>query len=195
MKIMLDHSAQSGTHSFVDRGPDFYATPPEAVRALLQVERLPPRVWDPASGRGGIAETLRAAGHEVHASDLRDRGCPNSRTGIDFLSEHCAPASVTCVVCNPPYKLAEQFVAHAIKLCPRVVMLLRLAFLESERRSPLLDHGLLARVCVFRNRLPMMHRHDWQGPRASSAIAFSWFTFDRNHQGPTILDRISWRQE
>ena len=32
------------------------------------------------------------------------------------------------------HPLAEQFVAHALDLCPRVVMLLRLAFLESERR-------------------------------------------------------------
>jgi hypothetical protein len=73
-------------------------------------------------------------------------------------------------------------------------MLLRLAFLESERRSPLLDRGLLARVHVFKNRLPMMHRHNWRGPRASSAIAFAWFVFDRDHQGPTTIDRIAWRE-
>jgi hypothetical protein len=190
---MLDHSAQSGTHSFADRGPDFYATPPEAVRALLRVEKLPRRIWEPACGGGSIAETLRAGGHTVHAADLHDWGCPNRRSGVDFLNEHSAPAGVTCIVSNPPYKLAEQFVTHALDLCPRVVVLLRLAFLESERRSPLLDHGLLARVRVFKNRLPMMHRHDWQGPRASSAIAFAWFVFDRNHRGPTTLDRITWK--
>ena len=52
---------------------------------------------------------------------------------------------------------------------PRVVMLLRLAFLESKRRSGILDGGQLARVHVFRNRLPMMHRAGWAGPKASSA--------------------------
>jgi hypothetical protein len=40
--MMLDHSAQSGTHSLLERGPDFYATPPQAVRALLRVEKLLP---------------------------------------------------------------------------------------------------------------------------------------------------------
>jgi hypothetical protein len=75
---------------------------------------------------------------------------------------------------------------------PLVLMLLRLAFLESERRSPLLDGGHLARVHVFKRRLPMMHRDGWSGPRASSSVPFAWFVFDRGHHGPTMIDRISW---
>ena len=51
--------------------------------------------------------------------------------------------------------------AHALSLCPRVAMLLRLSFLESTRRNAILDDGQLARVHVFRNRLPNMHRDGW----------------------------------
>ena len=58
--------------------------------------------------------------------------------------------------------LAEKFVTHALELVPRVVMLARLAFLESERRSAILDGGKLARVHVFKQRLPFMHRDNWQ---------------------------------
>ena len=119
-------------------------------------------------------------------------GALTARVRIDFLLERTAPTGVEAIVTNSPYKLAAEFVAHALDLCPRVVMLLRLAFLESERRSGILDGGQLARVHVFRNRLPMMHRSGWAGPKASSAIAFGWFVFDRNHQGPTVMDRISW---
>jgi hypothetical protein len=97
---------------------------------------------------------------------------------------------VGAIVTNPPYKQANQFVAHALTLCPRVIMLLRLAFLESGRRSPILENCGLARVHVFRKRLPMMHRHGWQGPRASSSIAFAWFVWDRTHRGKAELDRI-----
>jgi hypothetical protein len=79
-----------------------------------------------------------------------------------------------------------------LHLVPKVVMLLRLAFMESERRRPILDNGTLARVFVFRKRLPMMHRHDWEGPKANSGMAFAWFVWDRNHSGPTELRRISW---
>jgi hypothetical protein len=71
-------------------------------------------------------------------------------------------------------------------------MLLRLTFLESERRSEILEDRGLARVYVFRQRLPMMHRDGWQGPKASSAMAFAWFVWDRAHNGPPTLHRISW---
>ena len=61
--------------------------------------------------------------------------------------------------------------------------------------SDILDGGLLARVHVFKNRLPMMHRAGWAGPQASSAIPFAWFVWDREHAGPTTIDRISWSKE
>jgi hypothetical protein len=125
------------------------------------------------------------------ASDLVDWSCPASKSGIDFLMETRPPASVECVVTNPPYKLAEQFVTHALQLVPRVIMLLRSAFYESERRTSLLESGSLARIHQFRNRLPMMHRHGWAGPRATSSIQFAWFVWDKNHSGPTTTDRIS----
>jgi hypothetical protein len=192
---MLQHSAQSGRHPLAERGADFYSTPPVAVRALLRTEKLPHRIWEPACGGGNIVLILRGAGHIVNASDLHDWDCPDSRKNVDFLSDARAPAGFNTIVTNPPFAQAEKFVAHGLELCSRVIMLLRLAFLESERRTPLLDRGMLARVHVFKQRLPMMHRHNWPGPRASSAIAFAWFVFDRNHRGPITLDRISWRDE
>lgn len=90
---------------------------------------------------------------------------------------------------NPPYKDAGAFVRRALELAPRVVMLLRLAFLESERRSDVLDGGRLRRVHCFAKRLPMMHRAGWTGPKAVSAIAFAWFVWDEK-KGPTTIDRI-----
>jgi hypothetical protein len=73
-------------------------------------------------------------------------------------------------------------------------MLLRLAFLESERRCHILENRGLARVHVFRKRLPMMHRQDWQGRKANSGMAFAWFVWDRSHTGSTIINRISWER-
>jgi hypothetical protein len=88
--------------------------------------------------------------------------------------------------------LANEFAAHALELCPNVVMLLRLAFLESERRSPILDGAGLRRVFVFRKRLPMMHRDGWEGRKASSGLAFAWFVWERGYRGHPITQRISW---
>jgi hypothetical protein len=136
---------------------------------------------------------LRAGGHQVYATDLNDYGCPESDAGIDFLKARAPSFAIDAIVTNPPFRLANHFVAHALALgIPTVVMLLRLAFLESVGRSAVLDCGLLARVHVFRNRLPMMHRAGWTGPRASSAMPFAWFVWELKHRGPTELYRLSW---
>jgi predicted RNA methylase len=183
-----------------ERGDDLYETPACAVESLLKVERLPTCVWEPACGPGAIARVLRQHEHFVWATDLVDyASADQDASGWDFLSERVTPpvspitdVKIKAIVTNPPFKLAGEFVAKALDLCPLVYMLLRLAFMESERRCPILDSGNLARVHVYRKRLPMMHRAGWEGRKANSGMAFAWFVWDANHSGPTELHRISW---
>jgi hypothetical protein len=189
LSVTLNHAAQSGQHPHAERGLDCYSTPAVAVEALLRAERLPHWIWEPCAGTGNIVEVLRTAGHATIASDIVDRGFPLHFVG-DFLAQKKVPAGVECILTNPPFKIITKFVAHALDLCPRAIVLARLAFLESERRSEILERRGLARVHVFRKRLPFMHRDGWKGPRASSAIPFAWFHWSRDHRGPTIIDRI-----
>src|SRR4030095_5888322 len=130
---MLNKNCQTGRHPNPARVLDLYETPPAAVEALLRVERLPRCIWEPAAGRGAIVRVLRDHGHAVIASDIADYGFP-LHFCRDFLAEIGMLAAIEAIVTNPPYQIAERFVAHALRLCPRVIMLLRLAFLESERR-------------------------------------------------------------
>lgn len=190
---MLDHAAGSGQHSHAERQQDCYETPPEAVHALLKVEKLPHLILEPACGPGSIMRVLEDAGHNVFASDLHDYG-HNHR--IDFLAGKASDwgPDFACILTNPPYRLAQKFIERALELSPLVIMLLRLAFLEGQRRSHLLERSGLARVHVFRNRLPMMHRRGWEGPKSSSAIPFAWYVWERGYTGPTTIDRISWER-
>jgi hypothetical protein len=135
----------------------------------LRVEQIPQRIWEPAAGRGAIVRVLRDAGHTVIASDLIDYGFPLHTVG-DFLKTTAMPAGCEAILTNPPFRWAEEFVAHALKLSPLVIMLLRLAFLESERRCGILEGRGLARIHVFRKRLPMMHRDQWAGNKANSGM-------------------------
>lgn len=178
-----------------DRGHDLYETPPAAVHALIKAEPVPLTIWEPACGPGSIVTTLRDTGRAVIATDLVNWGCPHSQSGIDFLMEREAPPGIAAIITNPPFKLAGAFVRKGLELCPLVMMLMRLAFIESTGRSDILDGGKLARIYPFANRLPMMHRHDWTGRKASSAMAFAWFVFDANHHGPTVLERIRWKSD
>lgn len=187
---MLAKSAQTGRAPLREHKHDFYSTPPEAIRALLEVEKLPDCIWEPSCGNGAIVNILRERGHRVYATDLVDRSCPDSESGVDFLMQQAPSFWVGAIVTNPPFSLANQFVYHALMLVPKVVMLLRLSFLEGIGRSAILDQGRLARVHVFKRRLPMMHREGWQGKKSTNAIPFAWFVFDQQSNSPTTIDRI-----
>lgn len=188
---MLDHSCQVQRHPHVDRPGDRYDTPPEAVHALLKVEQLPTVLWEPCAGKGNIVNILRDRGHTVFASDIDARGCPDCERW-DFLQTLDAPAYP--IVTNPPFQFAEKFVVKALAVAPLVIMLLRLAFYESDRRTHILEDGSLARIHAFRKRLPMMHREGWEGRKANNGMAFAWFVWDRNHSGPTTIHRLSWEK-
>src|SRR5262249_54101014 len=154
-------------------------------------------VWEPANGRGAITRVLRAHGHQVLASDLNDYGDPTCFARRDFLLEPL-PAKVQCIVSNPPFKLAAEFAAHALDLACLTILLLPLQFLEAgtgntakaRLRRYVLDEHPPARIHVFADRLPMMHRDGWTGRRARSAKAFGWYVWDAKRSGPTALDRI-----
>jgi hypothetical protein len=189
MSSDLAHSTQSDRHPLRERGFDLYETPACATNALADVERLPHWLWEPASGRGAIVNVLRDRGHVVIATDIRDYGFA-LHSVADFLTQTRAPDGCDAIITNPPYQIATEFTRHALDLVPRVYLLLRLAFLESTRRSDVLERRGLARVHIFHKRLPMMHRDGWQGRRASSAIPFAWFCWSRYHRGPIVADRI-----
>jgi len=189
---MLDMSSQSRRHPLSERGLDLYETPAVAVEALLRVEKLPPKLWEPCAGPGAIVRVLRDHGHAVIASDVHDYG------GLhfvgDFLTQEKMPAGCEAILTNPPFRDIERFVAHAIKLSPLVIMLARLAFYESNRRTSILENCGLARIYCFRKRLPMMHRDQWAGRKANSGMAFAFFCWDRAHKDPTTISRISWEE-
>lgn len=166
------------------RGDDFYPSPPYAVEALCDVEEFTGPIWEPACGDGAISRVLQARGYSVVSTDLCERGFGQAR--VDFLLEHTALAPN--IVTNPPFKNSEAFARHALMLATgKVAFLLRLVWLAGKSRSTLFASAPLARGWVFSSRLPMMHRHDYDGPRSSSAIDFAWFVFEHGYTGKPEL--------
>jgi|SRR5215472_1081473 len=167
------------------RKHDRYMTPPEAIEALIQCAYIPSPVWEPCCGTGNIVRVLRDYRFKAVASDLVEHG-------KDFLRTTRKPRDVEAIVTNPPYKLAAQFVRHALALDVRyVAMLLRLNFIEGTTRADILEK--LSRIYVFANRLPPMHREGWRGKRVTTTTtAYAWFVWDKAHRGPTIIQRIRW---
>jgi hypothetical protein len=179
-------------HPQAIRGLDLNETPPCATQALMRAEALPKHVWEPAAGRSAIVRELRAVGHTVTTSDIVERGFPLDFVA-NFLATAKAPAGCAAIVSNPPYARAvlNPFVRHALDLSPRVFLLLRLSFLEGVGRTDILESRGLARIHVFRDRVPQMHRDGWTGKRARNAVAYAWFAWVRGHNEPPVIQRIS----
>jgi hypothetical protein len=57
------------------------------------------------------------------------------------------------IITNPPNKLSSAFTEHALALCPLVMLLQPVQWLGAEKRTRIF--GALARVHVFKRRLPM----------------------------------------
>ena len=161
---------------------DFYPTPSCSTEALLAVEPFPASVWEPACGDGAISRVFESAGHRVISTDLVDRGYGDSRRDFLMELELAAPAVVT----NPPFKLADEFVLHALHLgAEKVAILARLAWLEGERRRlSLWSKTPIARVWVFSKRQTLWRGDDADARGTGGAIAFAWFVWERDYLGP-----------
>ena len=118
---------------------DFYATPPEAVKMLLRLEKFNQNVWEPACGQGHIANVLSENGYFVKSTDLIDRGY--GAGNVDFLKQ--AESYHGDIITNPPYKYAKEFVEKALELVSagaKVAMFLKLQFLEGKARRKLFEN-------------------------------------------------------
>ena len=96
------------------RANDFYPTgQPEAIRSLLardgDVIRAAGSVWEPACGDGALVRPIREAELQCSASDLIDRGCPDSWQA-DYFS--CLRSRGGAIITNPPYNLINARDGH-----------------------------------------------------------------------------------
>ena len=163
-------------------GIDLYETPEWATRALMSVESFEEPILEPACGMGAISNVLSEK-YAVISTDLIQRefgGC------VDFFSVDCPCGAV---ITNPPYVLAEEFIKHAKSLpTTKIAMILKLSFLESEKRKELFaDREFpLKTVYVFRKRV-QMYPYGIERPKNSGTIAYAWFVWEKGYGGLPII--------
>jgi hypothetical protein len=149
-------------------------TPAWCTRALLpHLPRSPKVIWEPAAGNGAIVNALQAIGTDISAGD-------------DFLLRSALPPGVDAVVTNPPFRLATQFIRHALKLMesPRgmVSMLLRIDFDSAKSRADIFDHPAFAKKVVLRDRIRW-----FEGSTGAPSFNHCWQIWDWQHEGPPTI--------
>ena len=118
---------------------------------------------------------------------------------LDFLVEDSLPEVMQgescCIITNPPFKYATEFVEHALKLLPEdapALFLLRTQALEGKGRwERLYSRGWLHDVYQFRERVLCAKNGDFGACRAGGggAVAYAWFLFRKQ---PCDTTRLHW---
>ena len=124
-------------------------------------------------------------GYNVLSTDLVDRGY--GKSGIDFLKQ--TQKFDGDILTNPPYKYALEFVEKALELIDsgnKVIMFLKLTFLEGQERRRLFDTLQLKKVYVFSKRQQCAKNGIFTG---SSAVAYAWFVWVKGYND---LPKIEW---
>jgi methylase of polypeptide subunit release factors len=123
-----------------------------------------------------MVQALQAADLHVTASDIT--------SGENFLSAKARP--VECIVTNPPYALAQEFIEHALELMKPdgiVAMLLRCDFDHAKTRQ-----HLFGKCPQFAMKLVLTKRIRWiENSIGSPSFNHAWFLWSWKHQGPPTL--------
>ena len=156
---------------------DFYPTPPEVTRALL--ERLKydlkgATIWEPACGDGRMANEMTKCGYKVIATDII--------TGTDFLDEKI---NVPCdwIITNPPFSMAEKFIRRAKNIGVPFAFLLKSQYWHAARRIKLFREIQPSEV------LPLTWRPDFTG-KGSSLLDVCWCVWGTSEPGVTEYEPL-----
>lgn len=144
---------------------DVYETPEWAVQALLNV--VPVRIdWK-------YLEPCRASGRIYNHLPIGS-AWGEIREGIDYLN---TPYNhVDCILTNPPYSLAQEFVDKALGEADVVIMLLRLGFLESMKRNEWWQENSITSLMV------LSQRPSFTEDGKTDGSGYAWFVWDKKNR-------------
>ena len=99
-----------------------------------------------------------------------------------------------CILTNPPYKFANEFILHALKLIKpndKVFMFLKTTFLEGKKRKEILfDKYPPKRIYQFSGRIVCAKNGNFESMRKiGSAVAYAWFEWQK---GTKSEPRLLW---
>jgi hypothetical protein len=169
---------------------DVYSTPRGFVeQALDLVDGTPGSILDIGAGDGAWGQAARDRYPAAHLRGVELRSLPMPRAYDawyvgDFTRVAPALPAVDLVIGNPPFGIAEECIRLALdrlNFGGCAVFLLRLAFLESQRRAGGLFHEHppeLVSVCASR---PQFYG------ATTGVTAFAFYRWRRDYTGPTRL--------
>lgn len=183
----------SATRERVDN--DYYATPKNAIEAILNKVELKGSILEPSAGEGHISVLLQEKypNSEIISTDLiqrKDKFNVGLQGGVDFLS-HDFGRTFDNVITNPPFNLAQEFIEKALEVSnDKVIMFAKIQLLEGAKRRELFDKFPPKYIYVFSKRVnPLRNGEelDENGKPWASTMCFAWFVWEKNYEGEPIV--------
>lgn len=174
---------------------DYYATDPIAIDVLLDDGNaiLNEYIWECSTGEGHLSKRLIERGYTVRSTDLifREYGIG----GVDFLQQKPQHFKGD-ILTNPPYKLAKEFIEHALEIIQegnKVFMFLKLQFLEGKSRKELFKKYPPKCVYISSSRILCAKNGDFEKAKKNggSAVAYAWYEWQKGYSGDTIIKWIN----
>lgn len=163
---------------------DNYPTPLNTIETFLNTYELDKNgvILEPCAGNGNFVKALRNKGYKnkIIANEIRSEETANLiKSGADvithedFLETDCVYDNVSTIITNPPYSLAKEFLEKCFELYPDadIIMLLRLAFLESKTRYDFWQQYPVNKLYVLSNRPKFVNNK-------TDATAYAFFVWD-----------------
>lgn len=169
---------------------DFYATPENAIRAILDVVELKGSILEPACGDGAISKILKEyyPNSEIISQDLVDRGYGIG--GVDYLTFN-PNRKFDNIITNPPFNLAKEFIEKSLELAnDKVIIFAKIQLLESESRKDLFLNSPLKYIYVFSKRVSPLRNGkplNEKGKPWASTMCFAWFVWEIGYTGEPIV--------
>lgn len=171
---------------------DYYATEPRVIDELFERENFSDTIWECACGEGHLSKEMHKYAKSILSTDLIDRGFGTS--GVDFLKVEDVWNGD--IITNPPYKFAQDFVEHAMKLIEKsdvadlkVAMFLKLTFLEGQARKKMFEKYPPKVIYVYSQRRKCALNGEFE-KTGSSASAYAWFIWQKGFVGNPIIKWI-----
>ena len=163
---------------------DFYQTPVSVIKNFLAHHKVQSgNILDPSAGSGNFAKAIKSMGYTnpITSIEIRREEYETLKQfgGVfieDFLNWHPDKEYKT-IITNPPYSIALDFLKKSFEIAgatTEIIMLLRLAFLESKKRFNFWQHHPV-------NRLYVLSRRPSFTEGGTDATAYAWFVWDNSN--------------
>ena len=171
---------------------DYYATPYEATKMLLDEVKFEGDFLEPCVGGGHIAGIINQYYNtEIFGSDLVDRGYPKTLVA-DFLT-YDFDKKFDNIITNPPYSLAQEFLEKGMEVINddgKIAMFLKIQFLEGAKRKEMFLKYPPKYVYVFSKRQNPWRNGsqvDEKGKPWASTMCFAWFIWEKGFKNEPII--------